>query len=259
MEGSSTRSGQRRSSLRAPRAGRPSPPGRCGSGRCGVSHRGCLLDLGHPAFDGGVDVLVGLGSKLRTDPPPARLAGLVEGGQDGLSRSVVGQQADPGRGPRTWAFEAANVTGRRSGRRRIRLTVKASSASVGPHLRTGRATGSVRHGRSPAGHDWSSPREELLRPLGGSELLRPLRGEGPQPEGVELDEALGVGLVVGAAVVLEGGDVLVEQGVVRAASDDVDVALVELEPDSAVDNEAGCGRWRSGASPARGSTSSRCR
>ena len=53
---------------------------------------------------------------------------------------------------------------------------------------------------------------------------------------IELDEAAGVGLVVGAAVFVEGGDVRVEQRIgLRVAADDDDIALVQLEPYPAVD------------------------
>jgi hypothetical protein len=41
-------------------------------------------------------------------------------------------------------------------------------------------------------------------------LLPPRHRRDPHPQRVELDEAAGVGLVVGAAVFVEGGDVLVE-------------------------------------------------
>ena len=52
---------------------------------------------------------------------------------------------------------------------------------------------------------------------------------------VELDEAGGVGLVVGAAVFLEGGDGRVEERVlVGLAADDGDVAPVELQTHAAV-------------------------
>src|SRR5690606_11949257 len=50
-----------------------------------------------------------------------------------------------------------------------------------------------------------------------------------QAQGVELDETGGIGLVVGAGIVLEGGDVGVEQGVVGLAPSNDDVALVQLQ------------------------------
>src|SRR5690606_1462846 len=54
-------------------------------------------------------------------------------------------------------------------------------------------------------------------------------------QGVQLDEALGILLVVGAGIVLEGGDVGVERRIVlRLAAGDDDVALVQLEAHHAV-------------------------
>src|SRR5690606_33148328 len=50
-----------------------------------------------------------------------------------------------------------------------------------------------------------------------------------QAQGVELDEAVGVALVVDA-VLLEGDDVLAVKAVRRAASEDRHGALVELHP-----------------------------
>jgi len=52
---------------------------------------------------------------------------------------------------------------------------------------------------------------------------------------VQLDEAARVGLVVGAAVLVEGGDGLVEQRIrLRIACDDDHVALVQLDAHPAV-------------------------
>src|SRR6266581_4724417 len=62
-----------------------------------------------------------------------------------------------------------------------------------------------------------------------SALPPPLRRDA-HSQRVELDEAGGVGLIVGAAVFLEGGDGRIEERVLAGlAPDDGDVALVELE------------------------------
>src|SRR5215470_8236538 len=45
-------------------------------------------------------------------------------------------------------------------------------------------------------------------------------GRDPHPQGVQADEARGVGLIVGAFVVLESGDRRVEQGFLRGAAGD---------------------------------------
>src|SRR5262249_25641558 len=59
--------------------------------------------------------------------------------------------------------------------------------------------------------------------------------EQAQAERVELDEALGVALVVGAGVLLEGDVREAVEGVRRLAPDDARRALVELEPHGAGD------------------------
>src|SRR5207302_2645475 len=82
---------------------------------------------------------------------------------------------------------------------------------------------------------------ESTRRAGGKSApfppLPPLRGDA-HPQRVQADESGGVGLVVGAAVVLEGRDPRIEERVrLRVAADDGDVALVELEPHAAVHAE----------------------
>src|SRR2546428_6584866 len=68
-----------------------------------------------------------------------------------------------------------------------------------------------------------------------SSALPPPLGRDAHSQRVELDEAGGVGLVVSAAVFLEGGDGRVEERVlVGLAADDGDVALVELQAHAAV-------------------------
>src|SRR5690606_18764303 len=58
-------------------------------------------------------------------------------------------------------------------------------------------------------------------------------------QGVQFDEATGVDLVVGAAVVVERGDGLVEQGVGGIPAYRIYVALVELDPHPAIDGLLG--------------------
>src|ERR1043165_46662 len=60
-------------------------------------------------------------------------------------------------------------------------------------------------------------------------------GRDPHPQRVQPDEARGVGLIVGAFVVLEGGDRRVEQRFLRRAAGDQHRALVELDAHRAVD------------------------
>ena len=62
----------------------------------------------------------------------------------------------------------------------------------------------------------------------------PLR-QGAQPQRVELDEARGVAVVVGDGALLEGDEVLVVERIGALAADDVDAALVELQPHLAGD------------------------
>ena len=59
-------------------------------------------------------------------------------------------------------------------------------------------------------------------------------GHRPQSQSIQLDETLGVSLVVSPLVLLEGGDGLVEEGVVGLPPYDLDVALVEPYPDPAI-------------------------
>mmetsp|Transcript_21541 Transcript_21541/g.38393 ORF Transcript_21541/g.38393 Transcript_21541/m.38393 type:complete len:238 (-) Transcript_21541:760-1473(-) len=61
-----------------------------------------------------------------------------------------------------------------------------------------------------------------------------LRAQCPQAQGVELDEARGIVLIVQAAVVLEGGDLRVVQRVGRFAADHGDGALVQLQTHAAL-------------------------
>src|SRR5690606_38444237 len=61
------------------------------------------------------------------------------------------------------------------------------------------------------------------------------RAEGAQAKRVEPDEALSILLVVGAAVVLEGDEVVAVKRLQRTASGHDDVALVELQPDLSLD------------------------
>jgi hypothetical protein len=56
-----------------------------------------------------------------------------------------------------------------------------------------------------------------------------------QAQGVQLDEAAGVAVVVGDLAFLEGDQVLVVQAVGAFAADDRDIALVELDRDLAGD------------------------
>ena len=98
---------------------------------------------------------------------------------------------------------------------------------------------------------------QLSRALSVPPLVAPRQQ--PQPQRVELDEALGVVLVVGAGIVLEGDDLLGIEAVGRLAADDMDAALVELEPDRARRPSPGCDRSAPAASRARARTRSRCR
>jgi hypothetical protein len=74
--------------------------------------------------------------------------------------------------------------------------------------------------------------------------LRPLtlllhRGANPQAQGVEADEALGVGLVVNL-IGLKGGEIGVEQTVgIGLAADDPAASFVKLDPGNAVDRLLG--------------------
>jgi hypothetical protein len=71
-------------------------------------------------------------------------------------------------------------------------------------------------------------------------LRRRQIGRDAHAQRVEFDEAGGVLLVVGAGIVLEGGDGRVEQRIgFRIAADDDDVALVKLDPHPAIDRLLG--------------------
>src|SRR5690606_36856637 len=56
-----------------------------------------------------------------------------------------------------------------------------------------------------------------------------------QAQGVQLDEALSVVVVIGLDAFLEGHQVLIVQALVALAADDGDIALVELDPHHARD------------------------
>src|SRR3546814_14770863 len=75
-----------------------------------------------------------------------------------------------------------------------------------------------------------SPKEIKVNEALSASIAAP---EQPQAQRVELDEAGGVALVVGAFVVLEGHDLFRIEAVGRLAADHVDAALVELEPHGA--------------------------
>ena len=85
------------------------------------------------------------------------------------------------------------------------------------------------------------------------------RRERAQPQRVEADEALGVLLVVGAAIVLEGHQRVRIERFRRFAAGDDDVALVELQPDRRPRRPAGSCRSAPAASRAPARTRSRCR
>src|ERR671913_1224694 len=59
--------------------------------------------------------------------------------------------------------------------------------------------------------------------------------EQPQPKRVELNEALGIPLVIGAGIVLERHHLLTVKAVPRLAAGDMHATLVKLQPDGAVD------------------------
>src|SRR4051812_22713801 len=91
------------------------------------------------------------------------------------------------------------------------------------------ANGSTSRGKSGRNRMGISP--PLPPRLQGSAAPGPqLRGDS-HPQRVEANEPGGIRLVVGAAVVLEGGDRRIEQRVVvRLPARDHHIALVELEP-----------------------------
>src|SRR5690554_1071718 len=78
-----------------------------------------------------------------------------------------------------------------------------------------------------AGTDpWDSPLQTLQLP--------PFPSRNAQPQRVQLDEAFGVFLIIRALVFFKGGDLFVEQGVVRLPADYVHVAFVEFQANGAV-------------------------
>ena len=106
----------------------------------------------------------------------------------------------------------------------------------------------------------SNMRSARYRAMGGSFFLLPFaRCQRAQAQGVELDEARRVVLVVGALVVLEGDEVLGVERIGRRAADDQHVALVQLQSHGAGDELLASGRWRPAASRVRARTRSRCR
>src|SRR5260221_1381612 len=70
-----------------------------------------------------------------------------------------------------------------------------------------------------------SARNDVVRAALQSQLLLAL-AERAQPQGVELDEAGGVAVIVGDRAFLEGDEVLIVQRVLALASNHDDVALV---------------------------------
>src|SRR5260370_24912526 len=60
--------------------------------------------------------------------------------------------------------------------------------------------------------------------------LLPALDERAQPQGVQLDEAGGIAMIVGYRAFLEGDEVLILQRILALASDHDDVALVEFYP-----------------------------
>src|SRR5215470_10627144 len=87
---------------------------------------------------------------------------------------------------------------------------------------------SCRGSRKTAPLEWRAPSEEP--PARRCLLLRSALGEGAQPEAerIELDEACGVLLVVGALVLLEGDVLHRVERLGRLAADHGGVALVEF-------------------------------
>ncbi len=110
-----------------------------------------------------------------------------------------------------------------------------------PHLRLG---------EPPSLLPWQPALQPLpfsRRSLPGSSWLGRLActqvGGDAHAQGVQLDEAARVALVVGTGIVLEGGDGRVEQRIgLRVAADDDHVALVQLQANRTVRRSAGCGR-----------------
>src|SRR5690606_6144580 len=105
-----------------------------------------------------------------------------------------------------------------------RSMVWSSLIGFSPHSRTG----SGFQTQTPAGG------RGLRSSTTASERRTALAGGDAQAQGVELDEARGIGLVVGAGIVLEGSDVGVEQRLVGLATGDDHVALVQLQAYHAV-------------------------
>src|SRR5579859_1001086 len=114
----------------------------------------------------------------------------------------------------------------------------ACPSTAGPHETTREEVGSI-SGRPrttanvPASEDADgdvrAPRRRLALPPRVAPRLH------AQAQGVELDEAGGVAVVVGALALLEGDEVLVVERARAGAADDRDVALVELDPHPAGD------------------------
>ena len=61
-------------------------------------------------------------------------------------------------------------------------------------------------------------------------------GSNAQTQGVEFDKALGISLIIGATIIVKGGDIGIKQTVSgRLASDNTDIALVQFNPHLAID------------------------
>src|SRR6266850_1288214 len=84
--------------------------------------------------------------------------------------------------------------------------------------------------RSPGRRKEKPRRSVSLQP----QLLLAL-AERAQPQGVELDEARGVTMIVGDRAFLEGDEILIVQRILALAPDHDDVALVEFEAHAAGD------------------------
>ncbi len=59
-------------------------------------------------------------------------------------------------------------------------------------------------------------------------LLPPVRAERPQPQCLQLDESSGILLIIEAAIILEGGNLLVVEAVWGLATHYNDIALHDI-------------------------------
>src|SRR3990167_4235808 len=99
-------------------------------------------------------------------------------------------------------------------------------------------TRTPRAGSSPTRSSTFTPTIAWIRgtaDVGLSGVALVALGQHAQAQGVELDEAAGVAVVVGDLALLEGDQVLVVEAVGAFAADDGDIALVELDPHPAGD------------------------